>query len=128
MKLRKSSEVTASTMNYATAHQLIEQQAQAAAPEDLLARLAQGQAPVPGQVTSILLALKVIYEALHGQASLDRQTVSLLHRLAGESRTLFEQGLRQGVDWPPLLDADLGRIAAAVQGIFTDAWPDIHQV
>lgn len=114
-------------MNYATARQLIETQVKAADTEALLARLAQGQPPIPGQVTSILLALKVIYEALHHQVELDRKTVALLHRLAWESRSSFEQGVRQGVDWPPLLEKDLGRMATAVQGIFSDTWPDIHQ-
>ncbi len=114
-------------MNYATARQLIETQVTAADAEALLARLAQGRPPVPGQVTSILLALKVMYEALHNQADLDRRAAALLYRLAWESRSSFEQGVRQGVDWPPLLETDLGRIAAAVQGIFSDTWPDIHQ-
>ena len=114
-------------MNYANARQLIETQAKAAQAEDLLVRLAQGQPPVPGQITSILLALKVIYEAMRGEEKLDRQTVALLHRLARDSRVRFEQGLRRGVDWPPLLEKDLGRIATAVEGIFVDVWPDIHQ-
>ncbi len=115
-------------MNYATARQFLSKQVQASDPDSLLSRLGIGLPPVPGQVTSVLLALKVVYEALHHETQLDRELVALLHVLAWESRDRFTLHQRQGIDWPPLLETDLGRIAAAVQGIFANVWPDIHHI
>lgn len=87
-----------------------------------LVRLKQGKPPVPGQVTSILLALKVVFEALQNATSLDRKLVYSLHLLASEGRQQFEAGRRSGVDWPPLLNEDLTRIAIAVRSIFAGTW------
>lgn len=88
------------------------------ASDTLLARLQQGKPPIPGQVTSILLALKIVFEELRDTLTLDRQLVFALHTLAMESRHQFEAGRQAGVDWPPLLDEDLTRIAVAVREIF----------
>jgi hypothetical protein len=91
-------------------------------PDALLTRMKQGKPPVPGQVTSILLALKVVFEGLKGMPNLDRELACSLYLLAIEGRQQFQQGLRAGVSWPPLLDEDLGRIAIAVKSIFLGTW------
>lgn len=111
-------------MDYQTARSLLVNQGIAAAsnPDALLTRLAQGIPPVPGQVTSILLALKVVFEALRDKTLLERELACALYLLATESRQQFEQGKRRGVAWPPLLDEDLTRIATAVQSIFIGRW------
>ena len=44
-------------------------------PDAFLMRLKQGQPPVPGQVTSILLALKILFEA--ARLSNARSTINL---------------------------------------------------
>jgi hypothetical protein len=87
-------------------------------PDASLARLQQFQPPIPGQVTSLLLALKVVNEGLKPATTLDRPLASALHQLAYESRRQFERGRHAGIDWPPLLDEDLDRIAQAVTQIF----------
>jgi hypothetical protein len=87
-----------------------------------LMRLKQGKAPIPGQVTSILLSLKVVFEALRTTSTLDRELVYALYLLSYESRQYFEAGIRAGVDWPPLLHEDLKRISRAVKSIFAGAW------
>ncbi len=87
-----------------------------------LMRLKQGQPPIPGQVTSILLALKILFEGLQESPMLDRQLISALHLLSVESLLQFEAGLRRGVSWPPLLKEDLSRIAIAVKNIFSGVW------
>lgn len=111
-------------MNYAAAYHLVLEQAQAtdSAAESLLTRLKQCQPPVPGQITSLLLALKVVFEALKDQPILDRELVAALYQLAIASRTQFEAGRRDGVDWPPLLDEDLTRIERAIASIFSGQW------
>lgn len=114
-------------MDYATARQLIACQQIVDRTETLLGHLRQGKPPIPGQVTSLLLALKVIYERHANQPTLDRELVTLLHQLAWESRIYLDNGTRAGVAWPPLLADDLGRVAAGVQGIFAGVWPNIHQ-
>jgi hypothetical protein len=109
-------------MDYVAARQiLLDQGASGAAtqPQTLLNRLSNGQAAIPGQVTEILLALKVAYDSLQGSDSLDRPLVAALHRLAMTSRLAYEKS-RSTTDWPPLLDEDIGRMGAAVQRIFDD--------
>lgn len=91
-------------------------------PDALLIRLKQGQPPIPGQVTSILLALKVVSETLREADTFERELTCALYLLASDSRQQFESGQRSGVAWPPLLDEDLTRIAAAVKSIFLGAW------
>ena len=85
-------------------------------------RLTQGEPPVPGQVTSLLLALKVVFKGLRQEPTLDRQLAYALYLLSQESRQLFESGRRSGILWPPLLDEDLTRISKAAKSIFADEW------
>jgi hypothetical protein len=91
-------------------------------PDAFLMLLKQGKAPHPGQMTSILLALKTAYESTKGSSNLDRALVSALHLLAMESRDAYETGRLQGAQWPPLLAEDLSRLALAVQSVFSGTW------
>lgn len=111
-------------MDYQTARSLLVNQGIAAEqnPDGLLSRLKQGQPPIPGQVTSILLALKVVFEAQRESSTFERDLACSLYLLASDSRQQFASGQRSGVDWPPLLDEDLTRIAAAVKSIFVGIW------
>lgn len=111
-------------MDYETArHFLINQGlAREQHSDALLPRLRQQKPPIPGQVTSILLALKVVFEGLRDAPMLDRELACALHLLATEGRLQFQQGLKAGVAWPPLLDEDLTRIAIAVKSIFLGTW------
>ncbi|NET30587.1 MAG: Dethiobiotin synthetase [Cyanothece sp. SIO1E1] len=111
-------------MDYATAHRFIVSQSLTTPqnPDTFLARLKQGKPPLPGQATSLLLALKVLFEGLQATNSLDRDLVHALYLLASESRHQFEAGRRSGIIWPPLLDEDLTRIAVAVKSIFAGIW------
>jgi hypothetical protein len=87
-----------------------------------LIHLEQGQPPIPGQVTSILLALKITDDVLKQEATLDRELVLALYLLAIESHQKFEAGKNQGVQWPPLLREDLSRIAKGVKSILAGQW------
>ncbi len=111
-------------MDYETARRLlIDQSSEKNLGSDaFVVRLRHGQPPIPGQVTSILLALKVLFEALKGETTLDRDLSYALYLIASESRRLFEAGLKQNSDCPPLLDEDLDRIAAIVKSIFSGVW------
>lgn len=110
-------------MDYPTARTLLIRQGTPPPPEDsLLQRLSQGKPPIPGEVTRLLLALKIVFEALRGLDSLDRDLVYALHCLASESRSLFNQGQNRGILWTPLLNEDLDRIAIAVRSIFAGTW------
>jgi len=111
-------------VDYQTARSLLVNQGTAAEqnPDALLTRLKRGQPPIPGQVTSILLALKVVFESLRESATFERELACSLHLLASDSRQAFENGQRAGIDWPPLLDEDLSRIAATVKSIFVGTW------
>ena len=113
-------------MNYDTAYNFLLAQGTALLEsqdrDDFLLRLQQGKPPVPGQVTSILLALRILCEGLQNNTSLDRKLVLALHLLAVDSQRLFDSGRKRGVDWPPLLKEDLKRIAIAVQSVFAGVW------
>ncbi|MEQ8381558.1 MAG: Dethiobiotin synthetase [Coleofasciculus sp. A1-SPW-01] len=87
-----------------------------------LVRLKSYKPPIPGQITNILLALKMIFERLRDASTLDRELVHALYLLAYESREQFEAGRRASVNWPPLLDEDLKRIARVVESIFSGIW------
>ena len=111
-------------MDYKTACTFLINQGMTSDPntDAFLVRLKQGKAPIPGQVTSILLALKVVFEGLRTATTLDRELVYALYLLSFESRQHFEAGLLAGVDWPPLLKEDLKRISRAVKSIFAGVW------
>jgi hypothetical protein len=87
-----------------------------------LVRLRQGKPPIPGQVTNILLALKIVFEALRTSSTLDRELVYSLYLLSYESRRQYDVGLQAGVSWPPLLEEDIKRITRAVKSIFAGVW------
>ncbi len=111
-------------MDFQTARSLLISQGMASEQDTdaLLTRLKQGKSPIPGQVTSILLALKIVFEELRDTVALERELACALHILAIESRAAFEAGKTAGVEWAPLLDEDLNRIAAAVKSTLTGVW------
>ena len=88
--------------------------------DTFLGRLRRGQPPIPGQVTSLLLALKVIHDSLQLASSIDRELAHSLFLVAYESRNLFAAARTDSVLWPPLLDEDLERIAIATYKIFAN--------
>ncbi|MFM7471942.1 MAG: Dethiobiotin synthetase [Nodosilinea sp. LVE1205-7] len=93
-------------------------------PDTFIACLRQGRPPVPGQVTSLLLALKVIFEGLKQEPSLERSLVQSLLVLIKDGPDLFQAGSYQGVSWPPLLEDDLGRLSRAAVSIIKAEWQD----
>ncbi len=105
-------------MDLKTAEQVVIKQSDLTVSDSFLARLQQYQPPVPGQVTSLLLALKTVMEGLKVADTLNRPLAYALHQIAYESRQFYEQGKRAKVEWPPLLDADIERIAIATAQIF----------
>jgi hypothetical protein len=111
-------------VDYETARNLLVSQGMATEEHSdaLLTHLKQGHPPIPGQITSILLALKVVFEALRDVGQFDRQLACALYLLSTESRHQFNLGRKRGVAWPPLLDEDLTRIATAVKSIFVGTW------
>jgi hypothetical protein len=126
LKSNPSLEVAYLDVDYQTAHNLLITQGIDAGqtPDALINYLEQGNPPVPGQVTSVLLALKIVFESLKDAVVLDRELACSLHVLASESRRYFAAGQQAGVEWPPLLDEDLERISAGVASIFYGSWID----
>jgi hypothetical protein len=115
-------------MNYETAHQFLLNQTIASEKNSdaLLTRMQQGKPPIPGQITSILLALKVVFEAMKDTTTLEREFAYALYLLAVKTQQLFAAGLKVGVNWPPMLKEDLLRIANATESIFSGEWHNIH--
>ncbi len=115
-------------MNYETARKFLIDQTvtNEDSPDALLTRLQQGKPPVPGQITSILLAMKVVFEGLKDATMMDKEIVYALYQLAIKTQQLFAAGRKAGVEWPPLLKEDLLRIAIATESIFSGAWQSLH--
>lgn len=109
-------------MDYETARLVLQEQTSLTIADTFLNRLRQGKSPVPGQVTSILLALKVVFDALKAETAIDRKLALSLFLVSNEARRLFDANLARSVDCPPLLNEDLDRIAKAVNSIFSDEW------
>lgn len=107
-------------MDFETACQVLARQTlpQYETDDTFLSRLRQGKPPVPGQVTTLLLALKVVHNSLQETPTLNRELAQALFLAAYESRNLFEVSRTTRVQWPPLLDEDLERIAIAAYKIF----------
>lgn len=117
-------------MNYETARKLLIDQTIITEenPDALLMRMKQGKPPIPGQITSILLALKVVFEALKDAKSLDRELALALYQLSIKAQQLFSAGRKADVDWPPLLKEDLLRISLASESIFSGIWQTLASV
>jgi hypothetical protein len=115
-------------MNYETARKFLIDQTitKEEHPDALLMRLKQGKPPVPGQITSLLLALKVVFASLEDATTLDRELTYALYQLSMKTQQLFAAGVKAGVDWPPLLKEDLVRIAIATESIFSGNWQNLH--
>ncbi len=111
-------------MNYETARQLLVAQTLTTDenPDALLMRMKLGKPPVPGQITAILLALKVVFEAMKDAPNLDRELAFALYQLGVKAQQIFVAGRKAGVDWPPLLKEDLLRISLATESIFSGIW------
>ncbi|MCG5056911.1 MAG: Dethiobiotin synthetase [Limnoraphis sp. WC205] len=113
-------------MDYKTARNFLITQGKALEtqknPDAFLLRLKQGLPPIPGQLTSILLALKIVFDGAKDSSTLERELVSALYQLALESHLLFEEGRSRGVEWPPLLKEDIKRVRLAVGSIFSSQW------
>ena len=110
-------------MNYEIARKLLIDQTKIDAQSNsLLNRLQQGKPPVPGQITSILLALKVVFEALKDAQDIDKELALSLYKLGIRGLQLFATGRKAGVDWPPLLQEDLQRISLGSESIFSGTW------
>lgn len=95
-------------------------------PDALLMHLQQGKPPVPGQITSILLALKVVFEGLKNATIIDKELAYVLYQLSIKTQQLYGAGRKVGVDWPPLLKEDLLRITIATESIFSGEWKSLH--
>jgi len=107
-------------MNYETARKvLIDQTTISENSDTLLARLQQGKPPVPGQVTSTLLALKVVFAALKISANIDRELAFALYKLGIKAQQFFAIGRKAGVEWPPLLKEDLLQISMLAESVFS---------
>jgi hypothetical protein len=117
-------------MNYETARKLLIDQTIITEenPDALLTRMKQGKPPVPGQITSILLALKVVFEALKNAPTLDRELALALYQLSIKAQQLFIAGRKVGIDWPLLLKEDLLRISLACESIFSGTWQTLAPV
>ncbi|MDJ0675809.1 MAG: Dethiobiotin synthetase [Calothrix sp. MO_167.B42] len=114
-------------MNYETARKFLIAQTITTEenPDSLLMHMHQGKPPVPGQITSILLALKVVFAELQNAIAMDKELACALYMLSVKTQQLFVAGRKAGVNWPPIFKEDLLRIAIAVESIFSGEWKSL---
>jgi len=108
-------------MNYQIARKLLIDQTETTR-DTLLNRLRQGKLPIPGQITSILLALKLVFESLKDVNTIDKELAWSLHKLGSKCLEILTMELKSDTEWPPLLKEDLQRITLAVESIFSGTW------
>jgi len=108
-------------MNYQIARKLLIDQTETTR-DTLLNRLRQGKWPIPGQITSILLALKLVFESLKDVNTIDKELAWSLHKLGSKCLEILTMELKSDTEWPPLLKEDLQRITLAVESIFSGTW------
>ncbi|BAZ90067.1 hypothetical protein NIES932_15550 [Raphidiopsis curvata NIES-932] len=108
-------------MNYQIARKLLIDQTETAR-DTVLNRLQKGKLPIPGQITSILLALKLVFESLKDANTIDKELAWSLHKLGSKSLEILAMELKSDTEWPPLLKEDLQRITLAVESIFSGTW------
>jgi len=108
-------------MNYQIARKLLIDQTETTR-DTLLNRLQQGKWPIPGQITSILLALKLVFESLKDVNTIDKELAWSLHKLGSKCLEILTMELKSDTEWPPLLKEDLQRITLAVESIFSGTW------
>lgn len=109
-------------MDFDTAHQFLLQQTLSPTDdqrETFIACLRRGKPPVPGQVTSLILALKVLDDGLKDEPVIDRTLLKALLVLIDDSGYFYRQGTAEGVIWPPLLADDLNRLRQSARAIMT---------
>ncbi len=109
------------SMNYQIARNLLIDQTETTR-DTLLNRLRQGKWPIPGQITSILLALKLVFESLKDVNTIDKELAWSLHKLGSKCLEILTMELKSDTEWPPLLKEDLQRITLAVESIFSGTW------
>lgn len=114
-------------MDFQTACQELMQQTlpQYETRDTFLGRLRRGYSPEPGQVTTLLVALKIIQSQLYSSSQadasqIDRLLAQSLFLVAYEGRNLFESARAAGANLSPLLDEDLARIAIAAYKILAN--------
>ncbi len=108
-------------MNYQIARKLLIDQTETTR-DTFLNRLRQGKLPIPGQITSILLALKLVFESLKDVNTIDKELAWSLHKLGSKCLEILTMELKSDTEWPPLLKEDLQRITLAVESIFSGTW------
>ncbi|MFL0603900.1 Dethiobiotin synthetase [Cylindrospermopsis raciborskii] len=108
-------------MNYQIARKLLIDQTETAR-DTVLNRLQKGKLPIPGQITSILLALKLVFESLKDVNTIDKELAWSLHKLGSKCLEILTMELKSDTEWPPLLKEDLQRITLAVESIFSGTW------
>jgi hypothetical protein len=115
-------------MNYETARKLLIDQTIITGEntETLFMRMQQGKPPIPGQITSILVSCRVVFEAIKDNNSIDRELAYALYQLSIKTQQIFAAGRKVGIEWPPLLKEDLLRIAQGVESIFSGEWHTLH--
>jgi hypothetical protein len=77
-----------------------------------------GKPLVAGQITSIFLALKVVFESIKDPRNFDRELEFALYQLGVKAQQIFLPGHKAGVHWPALITEDLLRISYVPKAFF----------
>ena len=109
-------------MNYDQARELILWEANDM--NGLVVCVRGGDDPGPERMARLLLALRVVFDDLHGQATLERMLASALHAFTFHVLGQVTDGPRSTAWRDEFVEIEVVRVAAAVESIFEDIWEE----
>jgi hypothetical protein len=82
-----------------------------------------GEDPGPERMKAVIAAIKVVYENLKGQKTIDRQLALALHCLSYYTDLQLTGWTSKGIRFrDDLIDSEMPRLTCAVESVFCDEW------
>jgi hypothetical protein len=89
----------------------------------LLISLRNGEDPGTERMRQLVSALRTIFDALHGQAELDRQLAAALYTLGSDVPLTISALASKGQSWRrEFMEVEVYELLIGVQSIFEDRW------
>ena len=91
----------------------------------VLVELRMGRDPGPDRMEKLFDAIRVLFDELHEQATMERELAAALHQLDSQIEAQVSSWETRGKTWrEALIDDEVPRLALAVESIFADEWFD----
>jgi hypothetical protein len=95
--------------------------------DGVIVLLRMGDDPGQERMRQLLLALRQIFDEVHGAKTFDRELAYALHVLAVYPEAQISSWSRQGCTWrEELVAVEIPAVALAVESIFAGEWEELH--